>query len=161
MPPPPHAEHFLQRTNPGGGGLVQPLALPPHTSTTLCANDAQPLPTRSPSPSRPLPRAPLGWVSRSRLLIGVRTKTAASEHELMEAAGRALCSRLFCLVPVQKRDAPCSANKLSAAITLYTAAPPSPDPPPFDTGGALELQRGGDRGDPSSSRRTAPAGTWR
>lgn len=57
---------------------------------------------------------------KAAVLIGGRTKTAQSEHELMK--GRIFCPRVFCLVPAEKRDTLCSANMLSAAITVYTAA---------------------------------------
>lgn len=57
---------------------------------------------------------------KAAVLIGGRTKTAQSEHELMK--GRIFCPRVFCLVPAEKRDTLCSASMLSAAITVYTAA---------------------------------------
>lgn len=40
----------------------------------------------------------------------------------MKETGRIFCPRAFCLVPAEKRDTLCSANELSAAITVYTAA---------------------------------------
>lgn len=57
---------------------------------------------------------------KAAVLIGGRTKTAQSKHELMK--GRIFCPRVFCLVPAEKRDTLCSASMLSAAITVYTAA---------------------------------------
>lgn len=57
---------------------------------------------------------------KAAVLIGGRTKTVQSEHELMK--GRIFCPRVFCLVPAEKRDTLCSASMLSAAITVYTAA---------------------------------------
>lgn len=55
-------------------------------------------------------------------LIDSRTETAEGEHELMKGTGRILCPCSFCLVPAEKLDILCSANELSAAITVYTAA---------------------------------------
>lgn len=74
-------------------------------------------------------------IRKALFLIGVGTKTAESEHELMKAAGRVLCPRVFCLDPAEKRDTLCSASELSAAIMVYTASP-EPYPRAFWHGAA-------------------------
>lgn len=48
----------------------------------------------------------------------------------MKGTGGIFCPRVFCLVPAEKRDTLCSANGLSAAITVYTA-PLEPYPGAF------------------------------
>lgn len=62
------------------------------------------------------------YFTRALFLIGDGTKTTGREHELMKGTGRIFCPCVFCLVPAEKRDTLCSANELSAAITVYTAA---------------------------------------
>ncbi len=118
------------RTKPRGVSCAT--ADPLHAQAPLCpcANGAQ-------HPSRPTAPIPLqkqtpnhgfytGWTSwcirKALFLIGIRTETAEREHELMKGTGRIFCPRVFCLVPAEKRDTLCSANELSAAITVYTAA---------------------------------------
>ena len=63
-----------------------------------------------------------GGKKKALFLIGIRTETAEREHELMKGTGRIFCPRVFCPVPAEKRDTLCSANELSAAITVYTAS---------------------------------------
>lgn len=59
---------------------------------------------------------------KALFLIGISTETAEKERELMKGTGRIFCPCVFCLVPAEKRDTLCSANELSTAITVYTAA---------------------------------------
>lgn len=63
------------------------------------------------------------YIRKAQFLIGIRTETAEREHELMRGTGHIFCPHVFCLVPAEKRDTLCSANELSAAITVYTASP--------------------------------------
>lgn len=100
--------------------------LHPQSPLCPCANGVQ----HSHHPTAPIPlhkQTPnglyIGWMSyyirKAVFLIDIRTER---EHELMKGTGYIFCPCVFCLVPAEKLDTLCSANDLSAAITVYTAA---------------------------------------
>lgn len=113
-------------------GVSCATADPLHAQAPLCpcANGAQhpsrptaPIPLQKQTPNHGFYTGWMSWCIRKALfLIGIRTETAEREHELMKGTGRIFCPRIFCLVPAEKRDTLCSANELSATITVYTAA---------------------------------------
>lgn len=122
------AEHDEQsihpRTNPGGS-LVQRPTPYMHKLCFVLVKVGRNTHLDHPSPfQKQTPHT--GWMSwcirKALFLIGIRTETAVRGHELMKGTGHIICPCVFCLIPAEKRDTLCSANELSAAITVYTAA---------------------------------------
>lgn len=127
------AEHDCPQNKPRGVSLCN--GRPPtctSSALSLCKWSAAPISpchTHPPSKNKHLIMAFYagewcpGCIRKKALfLIGIKIETAEREHELMKGTGRIFCPCVFCLVPAEKRDTLCSANELSAAITVYTAS---------------------------------------
>lgn len=113
------------RTDPGGSLMQRPSPYMHKLRFVLVhpPRPIAPIPLQKQTPHHGLYTVWTPWYIRKALfLIDIRTETAEREHELMKGTGRIFCPCVFCLVPAEKRDTVCSANELSAAITVYTAA---------------------------------------